>query len=818
MELQPFERHLASLSSELGGSEWGGDGPEVAAQLLSEAAGELHYIPVKILGRGAFGEATLYRRTEDNSLVVWKEIDLARLSEKEQRDTQNEILILSVLQHHNIIAYYNHFLDGNKLLIEVEYCNGVGRTWSWNHSRIGQDLIEQQGKLEGASYWCWRVHCHRVSLVSISLNVSVLLQCVGTPYYMSPELCQGEKYNFKSDIWAVGCVLFELLTLTRTFDATNPLNLCVKIVKGTRTMEVDPTVYSQDMRSIVLECLDQGSNEETDSRGDPEWTNHPTGPSIDGGSSHPAERISPKNKTRDGSRAPVAVVTSRSSDVYYWGGGKATPQKLDLFKGGRSAQQVCASNTHFAVVSVEKELYTWANVQGGTKMVGQLGHGDRASYRQPKWVEKLQGKAIEQAACGDEFTTCITDEGHLYAFGTDYDGCIGCDGQYGQEVLEPVLVEFSLDHPVEQVSCGDNHVVALTRNKEVFSWGCGEHGRLGLDSEENYLYPEHVNLPMSLSIVLVQCGSDGTFFMTQSGKVLACGNNEYNKLGLNHYMRGLRNHQIKVDQEVPYMTSLTLSKQLAIYKIKTISSGKTHTAAIDERGRLLTFGCNKYGQLGVGDYKKRDGINVLMGALGGKQVTRVSCGDGFTIASTDDNHIFAWGNGGNGRLGMQATEKGFGSEICTSLPRPIFGSLHNVSDLSCQGWHTILIAVTLIIFLMKGGTNSSNIFVICGGGIYRTAVYFESQSLFLPLSSDTSKKGNWKLKHDSFIRMLHAAQQIELEIYRGKKKGSRAAPSPSLNSDYIQCPHCSRRFEPNVAHSHIPKCKTLRSRPAPPKR
>uniref|UniRef100_UPI00398E3C2E serine/threonine-protein kinase Nek9-like n=1 Tax=Pristiophorus japonicus TaxID=55135 RepID=UPI00398E3C2E len=147
------------------------------------------------------------------------------------------------------------------------------------------------------------------------------------------------------------------------------------------------------------------------------------------------------------------------------------------------------------------------------------------------------------------------------------------------------------------------------------------------------------------------------------------------------------------------MTSLTLSKQLAIYKIRTVSAGKTHTAAIDERGRLLTFGCNKYGQLGVGDYKKRDGINVLVGALGGKQVTRVSCGDGFTIASTDDNQIFAWGNGGNGRLGMMATEKGFGSEICTSWPRPIFGSLHNVSDLSCQGWHTILIAE--IVFVSK---------------------------------------------------------------------------------------------------------------------
>uniref|UniRef100_A0A4W3GF01 non-specific serine/threonine protein kinase n=1 Tax=Callorhinchus milii TaxID=7868 RepID=A0A4W3GF01_CALMI len=62
------------------------------------------------------------------------------------------------------------------------------------------------------------------------------------------------------------------------------------------------------------------------------------------------------------------------------------------------------------------------------------------------------------------------------------------------------------------------------------------------------------------------------------------------------------------------------------------------------------------------------------------------------MAATDDNQIFAWGNGGNGRLGMTATEKGFGSEICTSWPRPIFGTLHNVCDLSCRDWHTILIA------------------------------------------------------------------------------------------------------------------------------
>lgn len=57
---------------------------------------------------------------------------------------------------------------------------------------------------------------------------------------------------------------------------------------------------------------------------------------------------------------PVAVVTTRSRDVYFWGGGKFTPQKLDSFKGGSSAQHVCAGESHFAVVTVEKELFTWA--------------------------------------------------------------------------------------------------------------------------------------------------------------------------------------------------------------------------------------------------------------------------------------------------------------------------------------------------------------------------------------------------------------------------------------------------------------------------
>ena len=54
------------------------------------------------------------------------------------------------------------------------------------------------------------------------------------------------------------------------------------------------------------------------------------------------------------------------------------------------------------------------SVQGGTKVVGQLGHGDKASYRTPKCVDSLLGIAIKQVACGDEFTVCLS--GMSYSF------------------------------------------------------------------------------------------------------------------------------------------------------------------------------------------------------------------------------------------------------------------------------------------------------------------------------------------------------------------------------------------------------------------
>ena len=76
---------------------------------------------------------------------------------------------------------------------------------------------------------------------------------IGTPYYLSPEICQEKPYNQKSDIWSVGCILYELLTLRHAFDANSIKSLVYKILKG-----IPPPVseiYSPDVRGLVAEML-----------------------------------------------------------------------------------------------------------------------------------------------------------------------------------------------------------------------------------------------------------------------------------------------------------------------------------------------------------------------------------------------------------------------------------------------------------------------------------------------------------------------------------------------------------------------------------
>lgn len=76
---------------------------------------------------------------------------------------------------------------------------------------------------------------------------------VGTPYYLSPELCEEKPYNNKSDIWSLGCVLYELCTLRHPFEAANQGALALKILRG--HFNPIPSTYSRSLKEMVDKLL-----------------------------------------------------------------------------------------------------------------------------------------------------------------------------------------------------------------------------------------------------------------------------------------------------------------------------------------------------------------------------------------------------------------------------------------------------------------------------------------------------------------------------------------------------------------------------------
>ena len=83
------------------------------------------YERIKIVGRGAFGTVYLCRRLEDNRKVIIKQIPIEQLNKLDRQATINEVKVLAMLHHPNIIEYYENFIQDKAMMIVMEYAAGT---------------------------------------------------------------------------------------------------------------------------------------------------------------------------------------------------------------------------------------------------------------------------------------------------------------------------------------------------------------------------------------------------------------------------------------------------------------------------------------------------------------------------------------------------------------------------------------------------------------------------------------------------------------------------------------------------------------------
>jgi len=227
------------------------------------------------IGRGNYGTVFRVRQKRAAADFCLKQINMECYSEADRLKAQQEVEVLRTLEHPGIVRYHEHFTHEESLCVVMAYCEGgdlakeikrraaaaeqfaeaqildwllqIVSALSYVHTQriLHRDLKTQNIFLTGGLVKIGDFGIAKVMQGSLSAASTV----IGTPYYMSPEVCQNQPYSYKSDIWALGCILHELCALQQAWTGSNLLGLVFQIVQ--RQPPPVPEIYSQGLRELV---------------------------------------------------------------------------------------------------------------------------------------------------------------------------------------------------------------------------------------------------------------------------------------------------------------------------------------------------------------------------------------------------------------------------------------------------------------------------------------------------------------------------------------------------------------------------------------
>ena len=236
------------------------------------------------LGEGAYSMVYKVKRIIDNQIYALKKVKLLNLSEKEKENSLNEVRILASVKSNFVVSYKEAFFDekDNTLCLVMEFAdNGdlyqkiVSHKKSANFMEESDiwrifiqlvkglkalhDLKILHRDMKSANVFLFSNGCAKLG----DLNVSKVARRglgytqTGTPYYASPEVWKDKPYDHKSDVWSLGCVLYEMITLRPPFRAKDMEGLFNKVCKG--EINKIPEKFSDDLFQIVKYLLQVNS-------------------------------------------------------------------------------------------------------------------------------------------------------------------------------------------------------------------------------------------------------------------------------------------------------------------------------------------------------------------------------------------------------------------------------------------------------------------------------------------------------------------------------------------------------------------------------
>lgn len=238
-----------------------------------------NYIFIRVVGKGSYGEVNLVKHKTDRKQYVIKKLNLTTSSKRERRAAEQEAQLLSQLRHPNIVTYRESWEgDDYQLYIVMGFCEG-GDLYHRLKQQKGELLPERQVvewfvQIAMALQYLHEKHIlHRdlktqnifltkTNIIKVGdLGIARILEnqndmastLIGTPYYMSPELFSNKPYNHKSDVWALGCCVYEMSTLKHAFNAKDMNSLVYRIVEG--KLPQMPSKYDPQLGELIKSML-----------------------------------------------------------------------------------------------------------------------------------------------------------------------------------------------------------------------------------------------------------------------------------------------------------------------------------------------------------------------------------------------------------------------------------------------------------------------------------------------------------------------------------------------------------------------------------
>ena len=224
------------------------------------------------LGEGGFGKVYKVQNKIDKNIYVIKRINIKSKTPEELKTIENESLILKQINSEYIVKYVDSFIDNEHFNIVMEYCDNKDLKSFINIHKNNNELINEEVIYNIILDICYGIkEIHSKNLIHSDLkpeNIFIskdyeikigdfginIMNCAKTQKgifnYMAPEIINDQEYNKKVDIWSLGCILYELLTLNLCFGCTYISELIQEIKKNNHGT-IDTNIYNKEWQNII---------------------------------------------------------------------------------------------------------------------------------------------------------------------------------------------------------------------------------------------------------------------------------------------------------------------------------------------------------------------------------------------------------------------------------------------------------------------------------------------------------------------------------------------------------------------------------------